>query len=366
MIITAESKEMESTSYGIPIRNIWYMLIYYLKSRDKLRNRWRSEVESAPNIDCLLASILTKQIQQRIRIGLGRDYNEIENEIYGIRGRIDFDKSIKFLCFPQGRTFSRYYLYMKNVFKNQIIRSTLSRMIQVGDFGSDKIKAKDQRNNLRSIIQEMDGIDLIDLKPTDIRRELLLQRDMDYRLMLTLCYLLYSRLMPVEKRGKDYLLKVNRDELTLYDIYEKFVAEFYKYHLKDWNVNPQSIINWPTTEETAFLPIMKPDIIFEHKESRKIIILDTKFTKESIVEGRWDNLTFNTKHLYQIYSYLKTQEHKSEYYRKSTGILLYPTATYNLSEEIEIQGHRIRWESINLAQPWQEIKKDLLALINDF
>jgi len=365
MNLSAETDEIETTDNGIPIRNIWYMLIYVLKSPYKLRHKWKSEVKSPPNIDCLLASILAKQIQQRIRIGLGRNYNEIENEIYGIRGRIDFNKSLKLLSIPQGRTVSRYHLYMKNVVKNQIIRSTISRMVNVGDFGTDKINAKNQRNNLRRIMQEMDGIDLIDLKTSDIIREMLLQRDVDYRLMLTLCFLLYSRLMPAEEKGKDYFLKANRDAFTLYDIYEKFVTEFYKYHLRGWIVRPQSTIYWPSTEDSVLLPVMKPDIILENKETGQVIILDTKFTKKSIVEGRWGNLTFNRDHLYQIYSYLKTQDNKSEYYRKSTGLLLYPTANYNLSEEIDIQGHKIRWESINLAQPWKKIESDLLAMIDN-
>ena len=103
MISTNEQEEVQTTSTGIPIRNIWYMLLYVLKSWC-LRKRWNTEIENAPNIICLLASILAKQIQQRIRIGLGRDYNKIENEIYGIRGRIDFNKSLKLMSFPQGRT----------------------------------------------------------------------------------------------------------------------------------------------------------------------------------------------------------------------------------------------------------------------
>lgn len=364
MITINEQEEIKTTSHGIPIKNIWYMLLYVLNSLH-IRDKWKTEIENAPNLNSLLTSILAKQIQQRMRIGLARDYNTIENEIYGIRGRIDFNKSLKQLSFPQGRTYSRYQIYMKNVLKNQIIRSTIKRTIYVGDFGSDKNYEKDLRQKLRSIVLEMQGIDSIDLKPSEIRREQLKQRDMDYRLMLSICYILYLYLMPMEKSGKHTLLNINRDELTLYDIYEKFVAEFYKYHLKDWNVKPQSTIYWPSLEPSDYLPVMKPDIILEHKETKKIIILDTKFTKKSIIKGQWDNLTFNRDHLFQIYSYIKSQEDKSEYYSKSTGLLLYPTITNKLSETIDIQGHKIRWESINLAQPWENIEQDLLKLINE-
>jgi 5-methylcytosine-specific restriction enzyme subunit McrC len=364
MISNNEQDEVQTTSTGIPIRNVWYMLLYAWKSQH-LKERWNSEIENAPNIDCLLASVLAEQIQQRIRIGLGRDYNKIENEIYGIRGRIDFNKSIKSMSFPQGLTYSRYQIYIKNVMKNQIIRSTLSRMITVGNFGIDKNKAKNQINKLRCTVQELEGIDFIDLKPAEIRREQLKQKDMDYRIMLSLCHLLFLRLMPMEKRGKHTLVKVRRDELTLHKIYEQFIAEFYKHHLIQWDVHPQSILYWPSAGISDFLPVMKPDVILENKKTKQIIILDTKFTKESIVKGQWGNLTFDRNHLFQIYSYLKTQENISEYYRKSTGLLLYPTIINHLSQAIDIQGHKIRWESINLAQPWKKIESDLLALIDD-
>ncbi|MDM8544716.1 hypothetical protein QUF90_26885 [Desulfococcaceae bacterium HSG9] len=355
--------DVETTSTGIPIRNIWHMLLYVNKSRH-LRYRWKSEIENAPNINSLLIAILAKQIQQRIRIGLGRDYCRIENEIYGLRGRIDFNKSLKLMSFPQGRICSRYQLYLKNVLKNQIIRSTLARMIQSGDFGTKKKKAKELKNTLRCISQEMKDIDIIELKPAEIRREQLKQNDMDYSFMLSICYLLYLHFMPRENKGDHSLLKINRDELVLYAIYEKFVAEFYKYHLIKWNVNPQPTIYWPSEYKSDYLPVMKPDLILEHKETKQIVILDTKYTKSSIVQGQWGNYTFNRDHLFQIYAYLRSQENRTEHYEKSTGLLLYPTVNKQLPQKIDIQGHEIRWETINLAQTWDIIESDLLALVD--
>jgi 5-methylcytosine-specific restriction enzyme subunit McrC len=302
-------------------------------------------------------------MRERIRIGLGRDYHEIENEVYGIRGRIDFDKSIKSMCFPQGRTYSRYQVYTQNVKKNQMIKSTLYRMMLQSELTAEKKFEIELKNKIHSIFHELNGVDLIDLKPTEILREQLKQKDMDYSLMLALCYLLCLQYMPTEKKGKFSLIKIKRGELTLHDIFEKFVSAFYRYHLLDWNVKPQSIVYWPVAESHEFLPVMKPDIIFENKKTKQIIILDTKFTKKSIVEGQWKNLTFNRDHLFQIYSYLRTQEDISEFHAKSTGLLLYPTITNPVSHSRDIQGHKIIWESINLAQPWQQIEKDLIAII---
>ena len=38
-----------------------------------------------------------------------------------------------------------------------------------------------------------------------------------------------------------------------------------------------------------------------------------------------------------------------------TGILLYPAVRFQLSESVNMQGHVLRWETIDLAQPWQNM-----------
>jgi 5-methylcytosine-specific restriction enzyme subunit McrC len=351
------------TETGIPIKNIWYMLLYALKAWKNI-GRWHTEIENAPNIDSLFLAILADRIKQRMRIGLDRNYQNIGKEIYGIRGRIDFNESLKRLSFPHACSYSRFQLFLANIPKNQIIRSTLVRMIQIGNLGTNNKKAKEQRKELRKIVQEMDGIDIIELKPANIRREQLKNRDADYSLMLSLCYLLCLCYMPCEKAGYYSNLEIDRNNLILHNIYEKFVAEFYKHHLADWHVRPQSIIYWPAEKELSYLPVMKPDIMFQHKKTKKRIILDTKFTKSSIVTGQWKNETFNRDHLFQIYAYIKSQENKSEDYKNCAGILLYPTVNKHLHEKVNIQGHDVMWETIDLAKSWESIEKDLLIFIN--
>ena len=54
---------------GIPIRNFWHMLLYAW-DRAAFLNRWNAEVEAAPSLDALFASLLSKLVEQRLRIGL--------------------------------------------------------------------------------------------------------------------------------------------------------------------------------------------------------------------------------------------------------------------------------------------------------
>jgi hypothetical protein len=44
-------------------------------------------------------------------------------------------------------------------------------------------------------------------------------------------------------------------------------------------------------------------------------------------------------------------------------MLLYPDVGLGVSERIEVQGHEIRIETIDLADEWQQIEANLLDLI---
>ncbi len=337
------------------------MLLYAWNFPHILDPRY-SEVEKAPTLEALFSTILAHHVKQRMRIGLGRDYRAEENEVYGIRGRVDFDESIRRMSFQHGRTFSRYQVFHENVPKNQIIRSALARLVQRGDFGESQYSGKELKNKSRKLVRVLDEIDIIELNPEMILREIKNLQDWDYRLMLTLCYIISRYLLPNDMKGMNFPANINRDELIIYGLYEKFVAAFFKMRLAGWKVEPQKQIEWHAMNSCEFLPVMKPDIVLQHHKTGSIIVLDTKFTKSILVKGRWDNETFDSNHIFQIYAYLKSQENCSKRHREATGILLYPAVDRKIFEKVEIQGHKFLWATIDLAKQWQEIDHDLLSI----
>lgn len=349
------------TKTGIPVRNLWYMLLYVWDAVH-LMNHWKSDVEGAPTLDALLGNVLARLVEQRLRIGLGRDYRTHAAEIAGVRGRVDFNRSLKRMSFQHGRASCQFQLFSADVLKNQIIRSTMARLVQIGDFGSGRRKENELRSRLRRLVLDMQAIEIIELKVASIRREQLNRHDMDYAVMLAICFLLNQRQIPMEHAGDTRLPGLDRDALTLYNVYERFVAKFYARHLDGWTVSPQPKLVWPAEDSSDFLPEMRPDLTLQHDQTKHLIVLDTKFTAKILVTGQWGNQTFNRDHLFQIYAYLKSQEHRSENHKSSTGILLYPTVNHDLSESVTMQGHSIRWETVDLAKPWQHIETELLAI----
>lgn len=358
------------TEYGIPIRNLWHMLLYAWNEAPLHELRaWsldQSFVEDAPTLDALLAYILVKLMQQRLRIGLGHDYVEEIGAQRGIRGRINFGETIAQHALERGQVVCEFEGYHLNSLNNQIIRSTLARLAKVGQFGPSGGHQREIHQKLRRLLRDLDGIDFVELTPDLIRRQLYSRRghDHDYRLMLSICDLIVHRQMPLdaEEYATAIVPLIDRELLVLYRVYERFVANFYRRHLKAWEVSAQKRLEWHTAEANERLPRMVPDIVMREKTTGRMIVLDTKFTAHSLVENPWGKAVYDSAHLYQLYAYLKSQEHVSAAHRTAVGILLYPSVRNRFSERLRLQDQVIRLVSVDLAAPWLEIEAQLLGL----
>jgi len=366
-MLNSQNSKVQFTEYGIPIRNLWHMLLYAWNEvpLNSLRHPALQDIEAAPTLDALLASILIALMQQRLRIGLGYDYVEERRTLRGIRGRIDFAESLKNLTLERGQMACEFQRYSANSVKNQIIRTTLARLAQAGRFGPKADSINEPGYRLRRLIRDLDGIDFIELTPELIHREQLAQsgHDRDYRLMLAICDLILQRQMPGGPGTGATVPALDREALVLHNIYERFIANFYRFHLRGWNVTAQKRLEWHVKAANEHLPSMVPDLVLQEDSSGRLIVLDTKFTAHSLIENQWGKPIYDSSHLYQLYAYLRSQEHLSEQHRSATGILLYPAIQARLSERVELQDHTMRIESIDLTAPWQEIEGYLIELV---
>jgi 5-methylcytosine-specific restriction enzyme subunit McrC len=351
--------------YGIPIRNLWHMLIYAWDEVSLQSPVTRGEVESAPTLDALFALVLIRSMRRRMRTGLGHAYIEETKSQRGIRGRVNFNESLRQHSFEKGEVVSDFQHFSANEPRNQVVRSTLARLVQSGQFGPKPADAEALRNLVRKAVRELDGIDLIDLRHGLIRRILLAENDHDYRLMLSVCELLLQRQMPLEEEGTSLHPGLDRDSLILHRIYERFVANFYRIRLKGWIVTAQKRLDWHAGAASEHLPSMVPDLLLQSRESGRLILLDTKFSAGSLVENRWGKPVYDSSHLYQMYAYLRSQEHLSEAHRAAVGILLYPAAQHSFSEHIQLQDHVLLLACVDLGAAWQQVEEQLVELVEN-
>ena len=120
-----------------------------------------------------------------------------------------------------------------------------------------------------------------------------------------------------------------------------------------WRVNPGKTIRWPQDNPTpgieAILPSMKTDIVLGAPQLGRRVVIDTKFT--GILTHGWYRVeSLRSTYIYQIYAYLRSQENDSNpLAANASGVLLHPAAGVMLDEAVVIQGHPIRFATVDLA-----------------
>ena len=110
---------------------------------------------------------------------------------------------------------------------------------------------------------------------------------------------------------------------------------------------------------------MRTDIILDQPVKNRRIVIDTKFNSV-VVPGWHRDRTLRNSHIYQIYSYLRSQEDDTEpLSQNSAGLLLHPSMGEMVNEFVTIQGHEIRFATVNLGGQAHQIRSQLLEVIGE-
>ena len=95
------------------------------------------------------------------------------------------------------------------------------------------------------------------------------------------------------------------------------------------------------------------------------LVIDTKFT--SIVTKGWHREeSLKSGYIYQIYAYLRSQEHQRTPACRSnsaSGMLLHPAIDRHVDESVTIQGHQIRFVTVDLSAKPESIRRALLVAV---
>lgn len=187
--------------------------------------------------------------------------------------------------------------------------------------------------------------------------------------MASLARAVFNLVLPTETPGARTLLKVQREETEFRKLFEKAIGNFFASELprdQGWRVYPGKQYVWPVSAASrgmrSYLPIMITDIILENAAEGRRIVIDTKFTNV-LTQAQHGGSRFKTGHLYQLYAYLRSQERSEDSLSwDAEGMLLYPAIALDIDEAALIQGHRVRFATIDLSLPSVEVIARLRAL----
>lgn len=351
--------------HGIPVCNAWYLLLYAWNLA-AFGESWRVAAEEAPALLGLLGRVLADASEHLLKRNLAHRHNSRVETVRGIRGRIDFGRTLAGLQLYAGRTTCRFSALDIDTPQNRILRASLQRLAHDPRLTPGAPKHADAlRTRLRVLVRQMEGVTLTRVSEADFARLQLGRSDEMYVLPLTICRLIHDLRIPAEDAGDHAVRALVRDEVNFRSLFERFVRNFWRLHAANYTVESE-VLSWHDEHDNSLVPTMRTDItVTERVAPRRRLIVDTKFAKHTLVRSLHGPLRFHTDHLYQLYTYLRTQEHRGDAFRSAAGLLLYPTTNLTDDQSMRVQGHTIRVAALDLSAPWPEIEGRLHRILAD-
>jgi 5-methylcytosine-specific restriction enzyme subunit McrC len=340
---------------SIPIQNIYYLLSYAWNKLEESKIVAVDPIECSSAVD-LFAKVLVNGMTYIMRRGLDRGYVSHHEQTSRLRGRIDFSTTLRTTYFRHPSAFCDYDELSYDVLHNQIVRTTIARLLRIRDMD------KDIKQELRLVEQRLRQVSLIPLAKKYFSLVQLHSNNYFYDFLLDVCELIHDNLMISEEEGTTKFRDFLRDDDAMGRLFEGFVRNFFKKEQSEYEVGVE-IIHWrakPLGETPlGLLPTMRTDVSLTSPK-RKIII-DTKYYPQAL-QVYYDKESIHSDHLNQLHAYLSNVG-SEQGEPKCEGILLYPTVEKELDWQWDIKGHKVCVRTINLNQDWKEIHQSLLNTI---
>ena len=361
----------------IPVKNIWLLMLYASELYREIPYARSVDVEDDPDeLPNLVAELLTYAVELRMRRNLSYGYRRKQDDLNRLRGRIDLLRTERRQLLKRGRVACSFDELTVDTPRNRFVKAALNMLQRI-------VKRDELVRRCRNWAARMERAGVTrDPASSDRRRprtplSRLGRLGVDDRQMLAAARLAFDLVLPTEDAGASHIATPARDEVWARKLFEHAVAGFYDVVLSPhgWSVIPGQRIYWHvgdrSTEIDAFLPSMQTDIVLENplddseRAGRQRTVIDTKFT--SIIKpGQYRKQTLSSQYIYQMYAYLRSQEDEADPASlDSTGILLHPSvgmAGKDFDEYATIQGHKIRFATVDLAADSGTIRYELLRI----
>ena len=338
----------------IPIRNLYYLLCY---SWNQLKQGELVDVSRVPTTELvdLFAFVLCEGIQHLVRRGLEQGYEVQDEEIAGVRGRMDVLVSARRFLLAHGRAACSFDELTANTLANQILKSTLHQLARAQDLNAEL------RKRVQILRRDLRGIDEIAITSQSFRRVQLHGNNRFYRFLLNVCELIHGSWLADQEAGIYRFRDFVRDERAMARVFQNFLFNFIRTEIATWKTTREHI-EWRATSARdpclELLPRMETDISLQ-RDSRHVII-DAKYYQDTLTQ-RYDTAKVRSDNLYQLMSYLTNAKRSED--ETLQGMLIYPRVERTLREEYKIQGYGILVATVDLSCDWKDVRDEIFDLI---
>jgi 5-methylcytosine-specific restriction enzyme subunit McrC len=347
----------------IPVRNLWLLMLY---ASDLFRTEGIGKIgleDSPDDLPDLVAEVLAHAVEVRQRRYLSFGYRSRDSVLNRIRGRIDVLRTERHQLLERGLVACRFDDLTIDTPRNRFVRAALETISRI-------VKGREVAHRCRTLASGMKAMGVSGNAPgrSEVSTERFGRHDADDRFMVAAAKLAFDLMLPSEAAGTNILSLPDREVMWVRRLFERAVGGFYAVVLssKGWRVHCGGTLVWQIEDKTAgiddMLPAMRTDVVLDHVASGRRIVIDTKFT--SIVATGWyREKTLRSGYVYQIYAYLRSQAGRGDTLSdNASGLLLHPAIGEMVDETVVIQGHSIRFATVDLTAPASEIRSQLLRL----
>ncbi len=308
--------------------------------------------EEFDNAQSLLATILSKGLANQIKHGLGREYILKNEMLNSPRGKINIVDTMK-KTLSSKKVSCECDEFSENSYFNRILKTTAEIMVKSNDVD---ISIRQSLKKSLLFLQRVDSIPLREIRWNSLVYN---RNTVSYKMLLNICYLIINGLL-LSQDNAEIKFANFLNEKQMYNLYEKFILEYYKHHYPCLNPSANKI-PWQTDDNIIdFLPEMRSDVTLKYED--KVLIIDAKYYEKSM-QTYFGKRTIHSNNLYQIFAYVKNRDTTNS--GKVNGMLLYaktnediaPNFTYRLS------GNIIKVSTLDLNIPFKEISSQLDSIV---
>lgn len=351
---------------SIPIRNIWWLMLYASdlgKSTDPAKLAAENLPEEIPD---LVAEILARAVEQRQRRQLSTAFRPREAVLTRVRGRIDHLTTSRRQLLAKGQVACRFEELTIDSPRNRFVRGALETVARLVSQPALAHRCRGLAHGLR-----LQGVVGEAPSRQQITQERFSRHDAIDQPMLAAARLAMDLALPTEDAGPHALLDPQRCVHWLRRLYEKAIGGFYRLHLDEaeWLVSTGRPLSWPLSEASSGIaqvfPSMRTDIVIDRRDRPQRLVIDTKFTGV-FTRGWYREQSLRSGYVYQLYAYLRSQEGRDDqaapWADSAAGLLLHPAIDADVDESVSIQGHRLRFATVDLTASHADLRARLLQL----
>ncbi len=349
-------------SAGIPVQNLWLLMLYASDFR-YLANDYAGSESVDEDVANLVADVLCNQVDERLKRNLTYGYKHSTRELNRVRGRINVLETESKQLLQKGKVSCTFEELSVDTPRNRYICAALNKMTRL--VSKKPLKLKCHKLYQAMLQLGVSPLFSVNYQPKNDRFS---RHETADKNVLVSAELAFNLALINESNGKSLYPSPDKQEHWVRALFEKAVGGFYELKLdKDWQVKPGKKLNWhidgATSQIEALMPSMKLDILLENQAQEKRMVIDTKYTAIT-TRRQHGGESFKSNYIYQLYTYLRSQETNDDLLSlNATGMLLHPSVGVHYDECVSIQGHDIRFCTVDLTQTADSIRKQLLLLI---